>query len=79
MPGADGAAVIDDVGVAREFAPGDVVAEQPFGVQRDTLWTKTVAMWLGLSVLFLVLSVQAVSPTRRWRIRRPSRHRSSPS
>ena len=61
-----GAVVIDDVGVG----VNDVAAEQPFGVRRDTLWPKTVAMWLGMSLFFLLLSVQAVSPTRRWRIRR---------
>ena len=36
----------------------------------DTIWTKTVVGWLILSVVFLVLSVQFVSPTRRWRLRR---------
>jgi ABC-2 type transport system permease protein len=76
MPGADGGVVIGDA--AGGFAANDVAAEQPFGAQRDTLWTKTVAMWLGLSVVFLVLSVQAVSPTRRWRIPRRS-PRGSPS
>ena len=46
---------------------------QPFGVQRDTLWTKSVASWLVLSAVFLLVSVQAVSPTRRWHIPRGSR------
>jgi ABC-type transport system involved in multi-copper enzyme maturation permease subunit len=36
----------------------------------DTIWTKTVVGWLILSVVFLFLSVQFVSPTRRWRLRR---------
>ena len=64
------AVAIDDGG--REFAPNDVTApdQQPFGFRRDTLWTKSVAVWLGLSVIFILLSVQAVSPTRRWRLRR---------
>jgi len=39
----------------------------------DTIWTKTVAGWLILSVVFLVLSIQFVSPTRRWRLRRGGR------
>jgi ABC-type transport system involved in multi-copper enzyme maturation permease subunit len=39
----------------------------------DTIWTKTVAGWLILSVVFLVLSIQFVSPTRRWRFRRGAR------
>jgi hypothetical protein len=51
-------------------APNQV---QPFGVQRDALWPKSVLTWLILSVVFLFLSVQAVSPTRRWHIRRPKR------
>ncbi len=46
---------------------------QQFGPQRDTLWTKSVATWLVLSVIFILLSVQAVSPTRRWHLRRPRR------
>jgi ABC-type transport system involved in multi-copper enzyme maturation permease subunit len=46
---------------------------QPFGVQRDALWPKSVVTWLILSVVFVLLSVQAVSPTRRWRPRRPRR------
>jgi ABC-type transport system involved in multi-copper enzyme maturation permease subunit len=69
----DGMAV-DDTGVARRVALGDVVdPTQPFGPQRDTLWTKSVATWLVLSVVFIFLSVQAVSPTRRWHLRRPRR------
>jgi ABC-type transport system involved in multi-copper enzyme maturation permease subunit len=56
----------------REIAANDVAAvpPQPFGVPRDGLWTRSVALWLALSVVFLLLSVQAVSPTRRWRLRR---------
>jgi ABC-type transport system involved in multi-copper enzyme maturation permease subunit len=44
----------------------DVVA---FG-STETIWTKTVAAWLILSIVFLTLSIQFVSPTRRWRMRR---------
>ena len=33
-------------------------------------WPKSVIAWLVLSVVFLLLSVQFVSPTRRWRLRR---------
>jgi hypothetical protein len=32
-----------------------------------------VITWLILSVVFLFLAVQAVSPTRRWRLRRGPR------
>jgi ABC-2 type transport system permease protein len=66
--------VVDGDGVERGVAPNDVVdPTQPFGPQRDTLWTKSVATWLVLSVIFVFLSVQAVSPTRRWHLRRPRR------
>ena len=37
---------------------------------RDAMWPKSVVTWLVLSVIFLLLSVQSVSPTRRWRLRR---------
>ena len=47
----------------------DLTQVQPFDVPRDELWPKSVFTWLVLSVVFLLLSVQAVSPTRRWRIR----------
>ena len=51
----------------------DPAQVQPFDVQRDFLWPKSVATWLILSVVFLLLSVQAVSPTRRWHISRGPR------
>jgi ABC-type transport system involved in multi-copper enzyme maturation permease subunit len=48
----------------------DVVAiDQPFGVARDAFWPKSVAAWLVLSLILVLLTVQFVSPTRRWRIR----------
>ncbi len=59
-------------GVGLEFAPNDVV---PFGAVRDEIWSKSVATWLILSGVFLVLSVQLVSPTRRWRPSLPRRSR----
>lgn len=63
----------------RGTAAADVAAvpPQPFGVPRNGLWTRSVALWLGLSALFLILSVQAVSPTRRWRLRRGRRRSAS--
>jgi ABC-type transport system involved in multi-copper enzyme maturation permease subunit len=59
------------VGVIDRAVPpiADVVA---FGAQEDTVWPQTVIAWLVLSLAFLVLSVQFVSPTRRWRLRRRS-------
>ncbi len=45
------------------------------GSTRDTFWPRTAAAWLVASVILVLLSVQMVSPTRRWRIlrRRPRR------
>jgi hypothetical protein len=45
----------------------------PFGIVRDNFWPRSVIAWLILSAVFLVLSVQFVSPTRRWRLRRRRR------
>ena len=72
---------IDEGGVIARPAPINDVVEpaQPFGPTRDTLWTKSVASWLVLSVVFLFLSVQAVSPTRRWHLRRGARVRRGPA
>jgi ABC-type transport system involved in multi-copper enzyme maturation permease subunit len=63
-------------GVALDRIIPAVVAPQPFGVARDGFWPRSVAAWLVLSLVLLILSVQLVSPTRRWRLRlgrRPSR------
>jgi ABC-type transport system involved in multi-copper enzyme maturation permease subunit len=59
VPPPDGAVVAD---VAPQFQPPDTA-----------LWPKTVIAWIILSAIFLVLSVQFVSPTRRWRLRRGPR------
>jgi ABC-type transport system involved in multi-copper enzyme maturation permease subunit len=50
------------------------VAPAPFGVVRDAFWPMSVLTWLILSAVFIVLSVQFVSPTRRWHIRRGRRN-----
>lgn len=77
--GGDGAVAVlrADVAVPAPMpAPVNLAAPdqvQPFGVARDALWPKSVATWLILSVVFLLLSVQAVSPTRRWHLRRGRR------
>lgn len=47
-------------GVAGDFA-------QP----KDTYWPVSIAAMLATALLLIVLSVQLVSPTRRWRIRLP--------
>ena len=47
---------------------------QPFGIRRDTFWPRSLQAWGVMSVVFILLSIQLVSPTRRWRLlRRPSR------
>lgn len=61
-----GVAVAPDAG----FAPAEVPA---FGDGRDAFWPKSVIAWLVLSVVLLLLTVQLVSPTRRWRLRRSRR------
>jgi ABC-type transport system involved in multi-copper enzyme maturation permease subunit len=47
---------------------------QPFGIRRDTFWPRSLQAWGVMSVLFILASIQLVSPTRRWRfLRRPFR------
>ncbi|MEA2519313.1 MAG: type transport system permease protein [Chloroflexota bacterium] len=48
---------------------------QPFGIRRDTFWPRSLEAWVAMSLVFVVASVQLVSPTRRWRILRPSLRR----
>jgi len=60
-------AAVDDQG-----QPGNVAA-QGFGVDRDSYWPKAVAAMLVTALVMVVLAVQMVSPTRRWR--RPRRRR----
>jgi hypothetical protein len=62
----------------QRVAPADVVAVQQFGPARDTVWPKSVATWLILSIVFLFASIQLVSPTRRWRLRGRRRAASEP-
>lgn len=57
--------VVDGIG-GRVAQPG-IAALQPFGVVRDGFWPRSVAAWLVLAVVLVTLSVQLVSPTRRWR------------
>jgi ABC-type transport system involved in multi-copper enzyme maturation permease subunit len=42
-----------------------------FGVARDSYWPRALAAMGIASLILIVLSVQLVSPTRRWRIRLP--------
>jgi ABC-2 type transport system permease protein len=50
----------------------------PLAGERDLIWPKTVLLWLTLSVIFIVLSAQFVSPTRRWHLRRGERGTGDP-
>ena len=72
-PGVDfrGANVRDGEPVPAIEADAPLIEPQPFGLARDTFWPKSVIAWLVLSVILTVLSVQLVSPTRRWRPRPP--------
>jgi len=45
--------------------------ENGFGVPRDSYWPRASAAMAIVSLVLIVLAVQLVSPTRRWRIRRP--------
>ena len=65
-PGFDRRFIAPDAGIIA----GDVA---PFGVARDAFWPKSVITWLVVSVALLLLTVQFVSPTRRWRLRRGRR------
>ena len=58
-----------------DVAPGSEVVA--FGSTNTSIWERTVVAWSVLSVVFLILSVQFVSPTRRWHLRR-GRSSSSP-
>jgi ABC-type transport system involved in multi-copper enzyme maturation permease subunit len=52
------------------FAP---VVAPAFGETRDAFWPKSVLAWLVVSIVLLLLTVQFVTPTRRWRLRRGRR------
>ncbi len=66
----NGGVVLDrGVNVAIDQFGNPVNDVAPFGGLHDTVWPKSVATWLILSVIFLFLSIQLVSPTRRWRPR----------
>lgn len=79
MEGKDGVVVVDGVGRGPGVVVNDVAPAQPFGAGRDALWPKSVVTWLVLSFVFLTLSIQSVSPTRRFRLRRGPRAARSPS
>ncbi|HET7727772.1 MAG TPA: ABC transporter permease [Candidatus Limnocylindrales bacterium] len=64
------------VALDRPIEPGIGIAEpQQFGVQRDSYWPRSMAAWVIVSLVLIVLSVQLVTPTRRWRLGLPRRRR----
>jgi ABC-type transport system involved in multi-copper enzyme maturation permease subunit len=76
----DGKEVVVEGGVVQGgFAAEDVPLQQVVA-QRESIWIRSVITWLILSVVFLFIAVQSVSPTRRWRPRlRGRRSDRSPS
>jgi hypothetical protein len=66
----EGVVAVPDIGVVDGVVAGDVA---PFGAGRDAFWPRSVAAWLVVSLVLLILTVQFVSPTRRWRLRRGRR------
>jgi ABC-type transport system involved in multi-copper enzyme maturation permease subunit len=59
------------VGFAQPGEGDGGIAPDQFGVVRDSFWPRSLAAWLVLTVVLIVLSVQLVTPTRRWRLRLP--------
>jgi ABC-2 type transport system permease protein len=57
-------------------APANVAP--PAGL-RDTYWPRAALAWIVVSIGLIVLSVQLVSPTRRWHLRLPVRRRAPAS
>ena len=75
MPAVDRRRSRAAVGLGEARRRSDVIPVQQFGVARNAFWPRSVASWLVLSAILIALSVQLVSPTRRWRmrLRRPRR------
>jgi hypothetical protein len=77
----DGSMVMPDGSIVGNgaLAPGviaqPIVADPNGGIIRDTYWPRSAFGWLVLSVILVLLSVNLVSPTRRWRPRLPGRGR----
>jgi ABC-type transport system involved in multi-copper enzyme maturation permease subunit len=77
MPAIDIAVADANARVPGEFRPPAITAVQQFGVSRNAFWPRSVAAWLVLSAVLITLSVQLVSPTRRWRFRLRRRGKSA--
>jgi hypothetical protein len=46
---------------------------QAFGPPQDSYWPRSMLAMLVTAAVLIILSVQLVSPTRRWRLRRSKR------
>lgn len=79
--GSDGGGSVPEPASKPVGGPGGIgltaTDPQPFGVRRDTFWPRSLQAWGVMSVIFILASVQLVSPTRRWRILRPSLRRTT--
>jgi ABC-type transport system involved in multi-copper enzyme maturation permease subunit len=72
--GSDGSGGAGTFGTGIDRGSLVAIDPQPFGVKRDTFWPRSLQAWLVMSVIFILASIQLVSPTRRWRLlRRPAR------
>ena len=76
VPAVEPGVMIDGKGVIVGGDAGpevNVAPQQILQPEREAVWPKSVVTWLILSVIFLAVSVQLVSPARRWRFRRRAR------
>jgi len=64
-------------GNGEEFV-NDANGDGNFGPARDSYWPRSLAAMTVTALLLIIASVQLVSPTRRWRIRR-GRRRQAPA
>jgi ABC-type transport system involved in multi-copper enzyme maturation permease subunit len=53
-----------------EAAVNGNIGDQGFGIDKDTFWPRAVAAMLVAAAILVMLAVQFVAPTRRWRLRR---------
>jgi ABC-2 type transport system permease protein len=67
-----GGQVIAQDGTVLGDASSNAVA--PVGL-RDTFWPRAALAWIVVSIGLILLSVQLVTPTRRWHVRLPARRR----
>jgi hypothetical protein len=59
--------------VTNQAGAGDQIGgvDQGFGIPRDSYWPRSLFAMAAVSVLLIILSVQLVSPTRRWHLHVP--------